>query len=507
MYQNIFHDFSTHIPILTVLAGYTSIIYFLAFLATRRTKGVADYVLGSRHLSGFVTALSAGASDMSSWLLMALPGMVFVKGMSVIWLPLSLTAGAYVNWHVVAKRLRVYTALLDDALTIPAYLSRRFGVLGEKIRIVSSAIIMLFFCFYAVAGFVSAAKLTQLTFGLPYHQALWGSGLFIVAYTAVGGFLAVSWVDVFQGLLMFFALLIVPIVGYYQLDSLSGEIKQLALTKVGYGDMTEGITFLGIISLFAWGMGYVGQPHIIGRFMAIRDAKELPLARRICTGWMSIAMAGAFLVGLIGAVYYKEEGLADPETVFLVLSKAFFNVWFNAILLCAVLSSIMSTVSCLILIAASALVEDFLQPILAKRKCFSTQSLTAHRFAVLLVAVASLMIASYPNLTIMQSVAFPWCGLGAALGPVIVLSLYWKRMTAQGALAGMVSGAAFVLVWELLGRMGNVYVNHPSLEVGFCLLPAFICSTAAIVWVSRRTAMPTDKVVALFEEMQKEVTS
>ena len=504
MHETAFHHFFSYLPLVVVLTSYTLIIYLLAFLAKRRTKRVADYVLGSRHLSGFVTALSAGASDMSSWLLMALPGLVMVKGLSVVWLPLSLTLGAYANWHIVAKRLRIYTALLEDALTIPAYLSRRFGALGRQIRFVSSASIMLFFSFYAVAGFVSAAKLTELTLGVSYQQALWGSGLFIVAYTAIGGFLAVSWVDVFQGLLMCFALLTVPVVGYYQLDSFSDAFHALTLVKAGYGNVTEGVTLLGILSLFAWGLGYVGQPHIIGRFMAIRDSRELPLARRICTGWMSVAMMGACLVGVIGAIHYKDGALEDPETVFLALSKKFFNAWFNAVLLCAVLSSIMSTVSCLILIAASALVEDFGQVIFAPKKG-NLNNLTIHRLAVLLVSLVAMVMASAPSLTIMESVAFPWCGLGASLGPVIVLSLYWKRMTAQGALAGMVSGAAFVLLWEILRNMGNVYVNHPSLLAGFCLLPAFILSVTTIIGVSYRTATPSDEVIGLFEEMEEKV--
>lgn len=499
------HIFSSHIPLFVVLTLYTFVIYLLVFFASKHTKKVADYVLGGRHLSGFVTALSAGASDMSSWLLMALPGMVLVEGMGMVWLPLSLTAGAYVNWLVVAKRLRIYTAMAGDALTIPAYLSRRFGGSDRRLRLLSSMTIMFFFCFYAVAGFVSAAKLTELTFGIDYHYALWGSGFFIVAYTAFGGFLAVSWVDVFQGILMFFALLIVPLVVYGQLDDFAEGVQQLGTTHPRYWDITQGVSVLGIISLFAWGMGYVGQPHIIGRFMAIRSAQELPFARRVCTVWMALAMMFAFGVGLVGAVYYRNTPLHDPETVFLALSQRFFNDWLNGILLCAVLSSIMSTVSCLILMAANALVEDFYHVIFPQKKGTQAGNLTWHRMAVWVVSFVSLGIASSPSLTIMQSVAFPWCGLGASLGPVIVMSLYWKRMTKEGTMAGIISGGGFVVIWEVMSRMGNAYVNHPSLLVGFCLLPGFLISLIAIVVVSYRTPAPTDKVVEQFEDVVRKV--
>lgn len=483
MFEMIGDRLLTYLPLCTVFVLYTGVIYALAWFAKRRTKKVADYVLGGRNMGGFVTALSAGASDMSSWLLMALPGMVMMQGVSVIWLPLSLTLGAYLNWWIVSKKLRIETERIGNVLTIPAYLGNRFGEKNDRLRLLSSMVIMFFFSFYAVAGFVSAGKLAELTFGINYLYALWGSGLFIVAYTAIGGFLAVSWVDVFQGILMFCALLIVPLVVYGKLGDIGERSKVIEKLHKGYWNVKEGTSVLGIVSLFAWGLGYMGQPHILGRFMAVRSTKELPLARRICTVWMGLAMIFAFFVGIVGAMYYSKMPLDDPETVFLRLSRDCFNDWLYGILLCAVLSSIMSTVSCLILMAANALVEDFYGVLGKELKKSRKPSLLWHRLAVFGVSLVSLLMASDPKLTIMQSVAFPWCGLGASLGPVIVISLYWKKLTARGAMAGILSGGGFVLLWEMLRWMGNDFVNNPNLT-GFCLLPACLLSVL-MMWLFR----------------------
>ncbi|MEM7361986.1 MAG: sodium/proline symporter [Bacteroidota bacterium] len=476
MNSTIFENIGAFLPLTIVFLGYTAIIYGLAILAKKRTQKVADYVLGGRHMGGFVTALSAGASDMSSWLLMALPGMVMTEGVGVVWLPLSLTLGSYLNWWVVAGRLRVESERRGDALTIPAYLAHRFGGYHAGLHLLSSAIIIFFSIFYAVAGFVSAGKLGQLLLGVDYLYALWGLGFFIVAYTAIGGFLAVSWVDVFQGILMFASLLVVPWVVYGQLGNVSEGVK--ALDHNGYWDIKAGVSWVGLLSLFAWGLGYMGQPHIIGRFMAIRSPEELPLARRICTFWMGMAMAFAFAVGLVGAIYYRTAPLEDPEMVFLQLSKDFFNDWCYGILVCAVLSSIMSTVSCLILMAANAVVEDLYRVVYKKKKV----SLSWHRMTVLGVSLVALMIASAPQQTIMASVAFPWCGLGASFSPVIVMSLYWKRLTPKGAMAGMVTGGGFVVGWEVLRWMGLEMLQDIT---GLSLLPACMLSLVVMTIVSR----------------------
>ncbi len=505
MYNLLGKTSSQFLPIFIVIVIYTIIVYTIAFIATRYTKKVSDYILGGRNLGGFVTALSAGASDMSSWLLMAVPGIVLNNGISIIWMILSLTIGAYANWRLISKRLRIHSEVANNSLTIPAFLANKFNIPGKNLRLVTGIILMIFLSFYAVAGFVSSAKLFKLTFGLNYHYSLWLSGIFIVAYTTIGGFLAVSWIDVFQGMLMFFALLIVPFVVYSKIHNLSDVIGQIKIENPGYFNFFEGITIPGIISLIAWGMGYVGQPHIIGKFMAIRSHRELPIARTICTVWMFISMVGAVCVGLLGAVYFKNMPLEDSETVFLQFSKIFFNPWINGILICAVLSSIMSTVSCLILMSASALVEDFYHVIIPSKNIERKRNVWMHRMAVVFISVLSLWIASNPNLSVLESVAFPWCGLGASFGPVIIMSLYWKRLTSQGALAGILTGGGFVILWEILSRSGNTIVNHPSLLAGFSILPAFCLSVLVIILVSLKTKYPTEEVISKFEEVQKKL--
>ncbi len=491
------------LPVFIILMIYTSIIYIIALIASYNTKKISDFVLGDRNLSGFITAMSAGASDMSSWLLMALPGLVYLNGFSTIWLPISLTIGAFLNWKLVAKRLRIYSEEANNSLTIPEFLSNRFNNKGKSLRLITGLILIIFFIFYAVAGFISAAKLTQITFGFNYHLSLLISGIFIVAYTTIGGFLAVSWIDVFQGILMFFALLIVPLVTYNKIDNISVKIHQIILESPNYFNVFQGITILGIISLFAWGMGYVGQPHIIGRFMAIRSHRELPFARNICTTWMFIGMICAFFVGLIGSIYYRSNPLLDPETVFLQLSKVFFNPWLNGILLCAVLSSIMSTVSALILMSANALIEDFYKIINIKQNFKNKNNIWMHRLGIIFIAIISLWIASNPKITIIQSVAFPWCGLGASFGPVIIMSLYWKNITYEGAISGVLSGGSFVILWEILSRNGNTLVNYPDLLPGFCLLPAFLISTFFIIIISLKTKNKDSSIIEKFKNVKK----
>ena len=491
------------LPIFAILIIYTSIIYLIAFIASSNTNKISDFVLGDRNLSGFITAMSAGASDMSSWLLTAFPGLVYLNGFSTLWLPISLTIGAYLNWKLIAKRLRIYSEEANNSLTIPEFLNNRFNSKGKSLRLMTGIILIIFFIFYAVAGFRSAAKVTQMTFGFNYHISLLISGVFIVTYTTIGGFLAVSWIDVFQGLLMFFALLMVPLVAYNKIDNISLKINQIIIENPNYFNVFEGITILGIISLFAWGMGYVGQPHIIGRFMAIRSHTELPFARNICTIWMLIAMIGAFFVGIIGPIYYKSAPLLDPETVFLKLSKVFFNPWVNGILLCAVISSIMSTVSALILMSANALIEDFFEILNNKQNNKNKNNIWMHRLAIIIIAGISLWIASNPKISIMQSVAFPWCGLGASFGPVIIMSLYWKNITYKGAVSGVLSGGGFVILWELLSSNGNKFINYPDLLPGFCLLPAFVISTFFIMIISLKTKDKNTSMVEKFKIVKK----
>ncbi|MCP3659339.1 MAG: sodium/proline symporter [Bacteroidetes bacterium] len=489
------------IPIIIILIIYSFIIYSISIFASKRSKSISDYILGDRNLNGFTTAMSAGASDMSSWLLTALPGLVYLNGFSTIWMPISLTIGAFLNWVLVSKRLRIFSEKFNNSLTIPQYLSNRFGNKGNSLRLITSLILIFFLTFYAVAGFVSAAKLTQITFNFDYKVSLILSAIFIVTYTAIGGFLAVSWVDVFQGILMFFSLLIVPFIAYKNINNFSEKIQEIISNSPNYFNLFQGITYGGIISLFAWGLGYVGQPHIIGRFMAIKSTKQLPLARNICTFWMFIAMICAFLVGIIGNVYYKLQPLEDPESVFLKISQVFFNPWLNGILLCAVISSIMSTVSALILMSANSLIEIFLK-ILKKNKINNKKHIWMNRIGIIFISSISVFIASDPNLTIMQSVAFPWCGLGASFGPVIIMSLYWSKMTYNGAVAGILSGGIFVIIWELLVKFQFSFIDKFKLLPGFCLLPAFTMSIFFIYIISLMDKKNKD-IIKTYEIIEK----
>ena len=346
-------------PILVDFIIYGIIVFLIAAVAKSYTKSLSDYILGGRSLSGIITALSVGASDMSSWLLMALPGAVYINGVNQIWLPLALLLGAYCNWKFVAKRLRIYTEIFDDSYTLPAYLCNRFKSNGRALRIVTSFAIVVFFIFYSAAGFVSGAILTNMTFGINYLPALLISAAVVVIYITIGGFLAVSWIDFFQGTLMFMALLIVPIAGFVGLGGMQNTLHDILVVKPMFMDIFANIKFLGIVSLLAWGLGYFGQPHINLRFMAIRSVKELPIARKICMGWMTMSLLGAVLTGLVGYAFFLKAPLAKSETVFIMLSHALFNPWITGILLSAILSAIMSSVSALILMAASILAEDF----------------------------------------------------------------------------------------------------------------------------------------------------
>lgn len=486
-------------PLLITFVGYIAIVMFIAYLATKLTSNLSDYVLGGRRLSGPITALGAGASDMSSWLLMALPGLVYVKGLSVIWMPIALIAGAYCNWRFMAKRLRVYTEVASDSLTIPEFLCNRFKDRGYALRIVTSLAIIIFFTFYAAAGFVSGALLIQHTFvGVEYIPALLISSAVIVTYTAIGGFLAVSWVDFFQGTLMFVALLVVPVVTCFSMGGIDTSIEQMATISPQHLNAFENLTFLGLVSLFAWGLGYFGQLHINTRFMAIRSIRELPVARMICMNWMTLALMGAVATGLFGYIFYHSAPLAKPDTVFIVLSQQLFNPWIAGILLSAVTSAIMSTVSSQILMSASILVEDFYHG-LFRKQASDRENLWASRIILLLVASIAIAIAASPHSSIFEAVGFAWSGLGASFGPVLIFSLFWRRMTRQAAICGILSGTALVLLWGAVLKHLGVFVS-PDILPGFEMVPGFIGSCIVIVIVALRSTPPSAAVLAEFDQ-------
>lgn len=493
------------IPILVDFIIYGIIVITIACWAKKYTKNLADYILGGRSLSGVITALSVGASDMGSWLLMALPGMVYLTGLNVIWNPLGLLFGAYCNWRLIASRLRVFTEIFDDALTVPAYLANRFKSNGNGLRIVTSLAILIFFTFYAVSGFVSGAILTNMTFGIDYLTALIISAGVVVLYTTIGGFLAVSWIDFFQGTLMFLSLLVVPIVGFSYFGGVFKTINQIAITKASFLNIFANIKVPGIIALFAWGLGYFGQPHINLRFMAIRTIKELPIARRLCMLWMSSALFGAVITGLVGYWYFRQQPLVEHEAVFIMLAHALFNPWLTGILLSAILSAIMSNVSAQILMSASILVEDFYRGLFRKHAGV-TECLWVGRLFLFLVAIITIAIAAHSKITIFKSVAFAWSGLGASFGPVIIFSLYWKQMTRVGAIVGILVGAIVVIVWSSYSSViGNL--EYLGLFPGIEILPGFLSSSISIVITSLVTKKPNAEIIAKFDKAVKIVKS
>ncbi|ULT57900.1 sodium/proline symporter PutP [Neobacillus drentensis] len=467
----------------------------IGYFAYKRTSNLSDYMIGGRGLGAAVTALSAGASDMSGWLLMGLPGAMFTQGLSASWIAIGLTIGAYLNWLYVAPRLRIYTETANNSMTIPAYLENRFGDNSSILRLTSGLVIIVFFTFYVSSGMVSGGVLFESTFNLNYQAGLWIIAAVVIGYTLFGGFLAVSWTDFVQGIIMVIALVLVPAVTIMQVggfDSAFGEIKGIDPKLF---DIFKGTSLIGIISLMAWGLGYFGQPHIIVRFMAISSVKEIKKARKIGMGWMIFSVGGAMFTGFIGLAYYSKQGLnlSDPETIFIKLSGILFHPLITGFLLAALLAAVMSTISSQLLVTASSLTEDVYKTFF-RRSATDKELLLVSRLSVLVVSFVAVLLAFNKNGTILSLVAYAWAGFGAAFGPVILLSLYWKRMNRWGALAGMIGGAVTVIVWA------NVPVLAKSL---YEIIPGFIVGVAAIWLVSLVTPEPSDQLKKEFDQYKQ----
>ena len=484
------------------LAIYFIAMFSIGIYAYSATKGdLTGFMLGGRNLNPAVTALSAGASDMSGWMLLGLPGAMYISGLSSAWIALGLTLGAYLNYLLVAPRLRVFTELLDDAVTIPEYFERRFDDRGHLIRILSSVVIIIFFAIYTTSGVVAGGKLFESSFGLNYELGLFITAGVVVAYSTFGGFLAVSTTDFVQGCIMFLALILVPIVTLNQIGSVAQTQHYLmelspAMLSLGGGSL------LGILSAASWGLGYFGQPHIIVRFMAIRSVREIKVARRIGMSWMIISLTGAIAVGLVGAAYIKSIGgnLSDPETIFIFLSNTLFDPLVSGFLLAAILAAIMSTISSQLLVTSCSLTEDIYHTFLRK-KANDTELVLVGRLSIVAVALLAIFLAHNRDSSILSLVSNAWAGFGAAFGPVVLLSLFWARMTRQGALAGIVVGASAVLFWIY----GDFTINNqtPS-DYIYEIVPGFFAGVIAIVTVSLLTKSEHDTTSA-FSDMKNEV--
>ncbi|MBY4596842.1 sodium/proline symporter PutP [bacterium BD-1] len=470
----------------------------IGFAAWYYTRSFDDYILGGRSLGSFVTALSAGASDMSGWLLLGLPGALYASGISEAWIAVGLVIGAWANWRFVAAPLRLYTERSNNALTLPDYFTHRFEDKAKLLRIVSAAIILVFFAVYCASGIVAGARLFESVFDVPYAQAMWYGAAATILYTFIGGFLAVSWTDTVQASLMIFALVLTPI---FVIIGTGGPAESLALVEQvnpANLDFFKGATVVGVVSLLAWGLGYVGQPHILARFMAAESVRTIPAARRIAMTWMVLCLAGAMAVGFFGIAWFQANPDkaaavgANPERVFIELSTLLFNPWVAGILLSAILAAVMSTLSCQLLVCSSAITEDFYKGFL-RPGAGQGELVWVGRLAVLGVALLAIWLAADPDSRVLGLVSYAWAGFGAAFGPVVVLSLFWKRMTRNGALAGMLVGAATVIGWKQLGT--GLYEMVPG--VAFAAL--------AIVVVSRLGRPPSPAMEGLFDSVQGEL--
>ncbi len=488
------HNVNILISFVVYLAGMLAIGWFFY----RKTRNLTDYILGGRGLNSWVTSMSAQASDMSGWLLLGLPGYAYLAGFEASWIAIGLCIGTYFNWKFVARRLRKYTEVAGDSITIPDYFENRFRDRSNVLRIVSAFFILVFFLIYTSSGFVAGAKLFSTVFDLPYTMGLLIGALVIISYTFLGGFNAVSWTDFIQGSIMFFAVLIVPIIGIRAIGGF-GPFNQAILDinpellNLFTGVNGDSLSLIAIVSLVAWGLGYFGQPHILARFMAIRSSSQIKQARHIAMVWVVISLACAVLIGIVGRVYLKTflQGNAS-ETVFMELVNALVHPLPAGVLLAAILAAIMSTADSQLLVTSSAITQDFYK-VLLRKNAGARELLWVGRLAVVLVAAAAFVIALDPDSSVLGLVAYAWAGFGAAFGPLILISLFWKRMTRNGAIAGIVAGGATVLIWKRLS--GGIFDLYE-------IVPGFALSMAVIFLVSLLDSPPDAEIVAEFESVE-----
>ncbi len=474
-------------------------VFYLLFMLTigavfyRRTESVSDYFLGDRKLNKWLTALSAQASDMSGWLLLALPGAAYLSGLSSSWIAIGLLVGTYLNWRFVAQRLRTYTGVSASIITLSDYLEYRFRDRSNLLRVVSALFILIFFLIYTSSGFVAGAKLFSTVFDCQYGTALFIGAFVVVSYTFLGGFNAVCWTDLVQGTLMFFAILIVPIIGTIVTGGPGATISAIAATDADFfallrSEHADSLTAaIALVSSLAWGLGYFGQPHILVRFMAIRRPEEIRAARHVAMTWVVLSLAAAVAVGMVGRAYFT-PALEDHETVFLRMVNDMFPSVLAGVLLAAVLAAIMSTADSQLLVTTSAITEDLYRAVFRK-DAGETELVWVSRFTVIGVALVALLLAFNYGESVLALVALAWAGFGAAFGPTIILSLFWKRMTRHGALAGIITGGLTVLIWKhLAGGLFDLYE----------ILPGFVISTAAIIIASTFSAPPTTDMLREF---------
>ena len=501
------------VPVLIAFLLYLAGMLAIGFYFSNKSKKMSDYFLAGRNLGGWVTAMSAQASDMSGWLLMGLPGAAYATGMGNYWIAIGLGIGTILNWILVAKPLRRFTEVCGDSITIPQYLQNRFKADSPLIRVVCAIVIFVFFLVYTTSAFVSGGKLFQVVFNIdPTNEtytkaAVIISALIIITYTFMGGFNAVAWTDFVQGILMFVTIVALPIAlisntPNFSADLLNSTQKIVAegADSSGYMSLTSNMSGIDIISNLAWAFGYFGMPHILVRFMAIKDTKEVKKSATIAIVWVVISLTAAVLIGVLGRVYLDSQGVglssSEQELIFIKTVKMLFPSFLGGIFLSAVLASIMSTADSQLLVTASAVVNDF-YTVVVKKEASEKKLMWISRIAVMLVSVIACILALNPNDSIMGIVSNAWAGFGAAFGPAIVFSLYWKRLTLKGTAAGIIGGAATVLIWE--------YILPDAVTMGlYSIIPGVIVSVLLTVIVSLIDKEPTAEVRQLFEAAKSE---
>ena len=499
--------------------GYLVLMLAIGAVFSGKMKNLGDYYLGGRKMNKWVVALSAQASDMSGWLLMGLPGAVYLSGFSEAWIGIGLGVGTYLNWKIVAQRLRKYSQAAGDSITIPDFISNRFHDKTGASRMVAAVIILAFFLFYTASGFVAAAKLFTTMFGMPYHAALWIGAAVVVSYTLLGGYMAVCWTDFIQGSLMFAAIVIVPACTVAKAGGFSATVDQLNAVNPYLQNLFTSASsgtamgIVGLVSCFAWGLGYFGMPHILVRFMSIDNPAEVKGSRRIAMAWVFISLGAAVVIGLVGHLFLAQHpgvALDDPEKIFMVMINTIFDggvisKLFAGVLLSAIMAAIMSTADSQLLVSASAFANDLYKK--AVRKNASNRELvTVSRLAVAAVAVAAAVMASNTESeffkVVMKMVSFAWGGFGAAFGPLILLSLFWRRTNLAGAVAGMVVGAATCFVWKFV--LAPAYADCCPVFDVYELAPGFLLSFLTIVVVSLLSKKPSQEILDEFDKVAAE---
>ena len=488
----------THdLTIINTFVLYIGIMMAIGVYYYRRTRNMSDYFLGNRKLGAWVTSLSAEASDMRGWMLMGVPGFAYLAGLNAGWIAVGIAIGTWANWHFVAARLRKYTELADNALTLPEFLQNRYHDTTNLLRIVPAIFILIFFVIYTASGFVSAGRLFETVFGIPYEYAIFIGAGSVIFYTLVGGFLAVARTDFIQGIMMFFAILVVPICGTMAsggFERTLAEIGSVQASMLQPLTKPDGSTLgaIELISLLAWGIGYFGQPHILVRFMAIRTSGEIRRATHIAMTWVVLSLAAAVAVGMVGRVFLTQEltGTAS-ETVFLVMTNELFPPIAAGLILSAVLAAIMSTASSQLLVAASAFAQDFYRTLIHK-DAEQSELVWISRASVLVIASLAVFLGFNPNSFILDMVSYAWAGFGAAFGPAILMSLFWKRTTRNGVIAGIIVGGVTVLVWKQFALFGL-----------YEIVPGFLLSLLAIYAISLLGEPPAQDIQETFDAVGK----